>query len=184
MNKITENTIETFAIGLFKDLGYDYVYGPHIAPDAENSERSSFNDVLLLNRLQKSVHYINSDIPTDVRSEAIKEIQRISSTELLTNNETFHRYLTEGIPVTKRVDGVDRGDRVWLIDFKQPHKNEFLVVNQFTVTENRNNKRIDLLLFINGIPLVVIEIKNATVANTFFIDFFISVFEILIILYW
>ncbi len=166
MNKITENTIETFAIGLFKDLGYEYVYGPHIAPDAEKSERSSFNDVLLLYRLQRSVHYINSDIPTDVRSEAIKEIQRISSTELLTNNETFHRYLTEGIPVTKRVDGVDRGDRVWLIDFKQPHKNEFLVVNQFTVTENRNNKRIDLLLFINGIPLVVIEIKNATDEKT------------------
>ncbi|MCZ2131526.1 MAG: type I restriction endonuclease subunit R, partial [Bacteroidia bacterium] len=88
------------------------------------------------------------------------------SPELLTNNETFHRLLTEGIPVSKRVDGDDRGDRVWLIDFKNPHNNEFVVANQFTIIENGNNKRPDVILFVNGIPLVVIELKNAADENT------------------
>src|SRR5699024_1084936 len=84
------------------------------------------------------------------------------SPDLLANNETFHRLLTEGIPVTKRVDGEERGDRVFLVDFDNPLHNEFVVVNQFTVVENGVNKRPDIILFINGLPLVVIELKNAT----------------------
>src|SRR5690606_4891488 len=86
--------------------------------------------------------------------------------DLLDNNETFHRLLTEGIPVNKRIDGDDRGDRVWIIDFSNPHNNDFVVANQFTIIENGNNKRPDVLLFVNGIPLVVIELKNAADANT------------------
>ncbi|MCB0507123.1 MAG: type I restriction endonuclease subunit R [Flavobacteriales bacterium] len=166
MTRINENTIETFAIEMLKTLGYQYIYAPNIAPDAEHAERDNFEQVLLLNRLQNAVKRINPDIPADAQAEAIKEIQRISSPELLTNNETFHRLLTEGIPVSKRVDGDDRGDRVWLIDFKNPHNNEFVVANQFTIIENGNNKRPDVILFVNGIPLVVIELKNAADENT------------------
>lgn len=166
MNRITENTIESFAIELLVQLGYEYIYAPEIAPDGENPERNSYEEVLLSNRLQKAVKRINHRIPALAQAEAIKEIQRISSPELLANNETFHRLLTEGIPVSKRVDGDDRGDRVWLIDFKNPYNNEFVVANQFTVIENGNNKRPDIILFINGIPLVVIELKNATDENT------------------
>jgi type I restriction enzyme R subunit len=166
MTRITENIIEAFAIELLDKLGYEYIYAPDIAPDSENPERDSFEQVLLVNRLQNAVKRINHGIPADAQAEAIKEIQRISSPELLTNNETFHRLLTEGIPVSKRVDGDDRGDRVWLIDFKNPHKNEFVVANQFTVIENGNNKRPDVILFVNGIPLVVIELKNAADENT------------------
>jgi type I restriction enzyme, R subunit len=166
MTRITENTIESFAIELLEKLGYEYIYAPDIAPDAENPERNSFEEVLLVNRLQNAVKRINPSIPADAQTEAIKEIQRITSPELLTNNETFHRLLTEGIPVSKRVDGDDRGDRVWLIDFKNPHNNEFVVSNQFTIIENGNNKRPDLILFVNGIPLVVIELKNAADENT------------------
>ena len=176
MTRITENIIESFAIELLEKLGYEYIYGPDIAPFPSDGgvvedrggkdTRKSYEEVLLLNRLQNAVKRINRSIPADAQAEAIKEIQRIASPELLTNNETFHRLLTEGLPVSKRVDGDDRGDRVWLIDFKNPHNNEFVVANQFTIIENGNNKRPDIILFVNGIPLVVIELKNATDENT------------------
>ena len=165
MNTLTEFDIEQFAISLLENLGYEYLYAPNIAPDSKTPERESFEQVLLLGRLQKAVNRINSSIPADVQAEAIKEIQRISSPELLANNETFHRLLTEGIPVSKRVDGTERGDRVWLIDFKNPHNNEFVVVNQFTVVENNQNKRPDIVLFVNGIPLVIMELKNPVDEN-------------------
>ena len=166
MTRITENIIESFAIELLTQLGYEYIYAPDIAPDAENPERENFEQVLLLGRLETAVRRINPGIPAEAQADAIKSIQRIASPELLSNNETFHRFLTEGIPVSKRVDGDDRGDRVWLIDFKNPHNNEFVAANQFTIIENGNNKRPDLILFVNGIPLVVIELKNAADENT------------------
>jgi len=166
MTKISETHIELLAIEGLEALGYQYVYGPDIAPDGITPERSSYEDVLLLERLQNAVRRINPTIPIAAQDEAIKEIQRIASPELLVNNETFHRLLTEGIPVTKRIDGDDRGDRVWLIDFNEPLNNEFLVINQFTIIEKDRNKRPDVLLFINGIPLVVIELKNAADEKT------------------
>jgi len=171
MTRITENTIEAFAIELLDKLGYEYIYAPEIAPDSDVStssadQRESFEQVLLVGRLQNAVRKINSTIPAAAQAEAIKEIQRIASPELLTNNETFHRLLTEGIPISKRIDGDDRGDRVWLIDFKNPQNNDFVVANQFTIIENGNNKRPDIILFVNGIPLVVIELKNAADENT------------------
>lgn len=165
MSKITENAIEYLAIQRLEELGYKYIYGPEMAPEGSNPERENYQQVLLLNRLQKAVNRLNPTIPAEAQREAIKEIQRISSPELLSNNETFHRMLTEGIPVSKRIDGIDRGDRVWLIDFKNPQNNEFLVVNQFTIIENNHNKRPDVILFVNGIPLVVIELKNAVDEN-------------------
>ncbi len=165
MTRITENTIEDFAIKLLENLGYEYVYAPSIAHDGENPERDSYQDVILNQRLEDAVRRINPNVPIEAQEEAIKEIQRIHSPELLTNNESFHRFLTEGIPITKRVNGEDRGDRVWLIDFDTPENNEFLVANQFTVVENGVNKRPDVMLFVNGIPLVVIELKNAADEN-------------------
>jgi type I restriction enzyme R subunit len=129
------------------------------------SERKSYGDVLLTDRLRNAVRRINPAIPADSQEEALKEIQRINSPELLVNNEKFHRMLTEGIPVTKVVYGDERGDRVWLIDFENPENNEFIVANQFTVVENGNNKRPDVILFVNGIPLVVIELKNPADEN-------------------
>ncbi len=118
MTRITENHIELLAIQRLESLGYHYLYGPDIALDGHSPERETFEQVLLLNRLKTAVRKINTGIPADAQNEAIKEIQRIASPELLANNETFHRLLTEGIPDTKRVQGDDRGDRVWLIIFK------------------------------------------------------------------
>jgi type I restriction enzyme R subunit len=118
-----------------------------------------------LERLQNAVRRINPTISADAQNEAIKELLRINSPELLTNNECFHRLLTEGINITYQDKGNERGDLVWLIDFENPKNNEFLVANQFTVIENGNNKRPDVILFVNGIPLVVIELKNAADEN-------------------
>ena len=157
-------------------MGYEYIYAPGIAPEFPSSggvsegrggsdTRTSYEEILLINRLKEAVKRINLSIPSGDQEEAIKEIHRINSPELLTNNESFHRFLTEGIPVSKRVDGDDRGDRVWLIDFENPSNNRFVVANQFTVIENGNNKRSDVILFVNGIPLVVLELKNAADEN-------------------
>jgi type I restriction enzyme, R subunit len=165
MSHISENHIELLTIQRLEQLGYSYIYGPAVAPDSDTPERESFEQVLLTARLQKAVQKINPSLPAAAHTEAIREVQRIASPELLANNETFHRYLTEGIPVNKRVEGDDRGDRVWLIDFNNPHNNEFVVANQFTIIENNHNKRPDVILFVNGIPLVVMELKNAADEN-------------------
>jgi len=118
-----------------------------------------------LERLKTAVSRINPGIPADAREDAIRQIQRLNSPELIANNEAFHRMLTEGIKVTCRKDWEERGDIVWLIDFKTPENNEFLAANQFTVIENGVNKRPDIILFVNGLPLVVIELKNPANEN-------------------
>lgn len=166
MRKIDESAIETLAIERLQTLGFDYVYAPEIAPDSSNPERTSFTDVLLLSRLRNAVTRINPTLPSAALDEAIKNIQRISAPELLANNEAFHRLLTEGVNVSYQKDGNTRGDLVWLVDFDNPDNNEFVVANQFTIIENNQNKRPDLILFVNGLPLVVIELKNAADENT------------------
>jgi type I restriction enzyme R subunit len=172
MEKITESAIETFAIELLEKSGYQYIYAPSIAPDSETPERESYEDVLLVERLRTAVGRINPTVPADIREDAIKQIQRLNSPELIANNEAFHRMLTEGIKVSYQKKGHSRGDLVWLVDFKNPENNDFLVANQFTVIENNINKRPDVILFVNGLPLVVIELKNpvdenATVKSAF-----------------
>ncbi|WP_209391208.1 type I restriction endonuclease subunit R [Chryseobacterium sp. RR2-3-20] len=159
---MTENEIEQLAIALLEHQGYTYINGVQLAPDEGGTERISFEEVVLKQRLENAVRRINSTIPLDAQQDAVKQILRIASPDVLSNNESFHRLLTEGIPVTKRVNGQERGDRVFLIDFENPLHNEFLVVNQFTIVENGVNKRPDIILFVNGLPLVVIELKNAT----------------------
>ena len=165
MTRITENTIEEFAIKQLERLGYEYIYAPDIAPDTDRAERTSYEEVLLTERLQNAISRINPTVPIDSQEEALKEIQRINSPELIANNEQFHRMLTEGISVSYQKDGHQRGDLVWLIDFETPENNEFIVANQFTVIEDGNTKRPDIILFVNGIPLVVIELKNPADEN-------------------
>ncbi len=165
MNKITESNIEQFAVDLLENQGFQYIYGPIVAPDGEFPARQSYHDVLILDILKKAIARINPAIPEIAREDAVKQILRSNSSELITNNEAFHRMLTEGINVTYQKDGESRGDLVWLIDFNEPDKNDFVVCNQFTIIENNINKRPDIILFINGIPLVVIELKNAVDEN-------------------
>ena len=117
--------------------------------------------MLLTDRLSNAIGRINPYLPPEAMQDAIKQITRLHSPELIANNEAFHRMLTEGITVTYQKDGNSRGDLVWLIDFSNPGNNDFIVANQFIVVENGINKRPDIVLFVNGIPLVVIELKNA-----------------------
>lgn len=165
MKRITESDIEEFAIELLEKQGYQYIYGPSIAPDSETPERASFEDVVLLERLKTAVCRINPTVPADAREDAIKQITRLSSPELIANNEAFHRLLTEGIKVTYQKDGHSCGDLVWLVDFHELENNDFVVLNQFTIIENHVNKRPDVILFVNGLPLVVIELKNPADEN-------------------
>lgn len=161
MKPITENNIETFAIDTLESLGWDYVYGLAIAPGAEQEERESFEQVILIERLRKQLAIINCEIPDSAREQAISKILGLYSPDLLSNNEEFHQFLIEKIKIPYQQDGYQRSHEVALIDFENIENNEFLVINQFTVIENNQNKRPDIILFINGIPLVVIELKNA-----------------------
>ncbi len=171
MQKLNEDSIEYLAIQRLQELGYSYIHGADIAPQAHSAERDSFSDVLLMQCLQQAVKRINPHIPSSSRQEAIKDLRRIASPNLIANNETFHRMLTEGIKVDCQKKGYfaneteSRGEQVMLVDFENPENNEFLAVNQFTVVQGHHNKRPDLILFINGIPLVVMEFKNATDEN-------------------
>lgn len=164
-HNLTESAIEDLAIKLFKSLGYHHLYGPDSAPEGKHPERSSFEDVILVNRLRDAVKKINPHIPQQSLDDAIRQVLRFPSQELIANNQSFHRLLTEGVKISYHKDGSERGDLVWLIDFKHPENNEFVVVNQFAVIENHQNKRPDVVLFVNGLPLVVIELKNAADEN-------------------
>ena len=170
MSKLTEDDIEMMAVAALEKLGYRYFYGPDIAPDSENPQRSDFSETLLLEPLAAAISRLNPTLPAAAQVEAKRELQRLTSPELIANNESFHRLLTEGIPVSYQKDGSSRGDLIWLVDFENPENNEYWVVNQFTVIETSTgsvsvNKRPDLILFVNGLPLVVIELKNAADEN-------------------
>lgn len=165
MPPLHESDIEQMLIKLLKAKGYQYLYGPDIATDGDNPMRLSFEDVVLFDKLEKAVKRLNPSLPWLVQDEVVKTTMRISSPDILANNETFHRMLTEGIPVVITKDGVERGERAWLIDFNDPWNNEFTVVNQFTIIENGHNRRPDVVLFVNGLPLVVFELKNAADEN-------------------
>jgi type I restriction enzyme R subunit len=161
----TEDDIETYNLELLDALGYGYKNGYTLEPEGADPERQSFGDVLLKDRLTQALAQLNPHIPPDIRHQAQRELQNIASPDLINNNETFHRYLTEGITVEYQRDGETKGEQLWLIDWDNPENNEFLAVNQFTVIEDNHNRRPDIILFINGLPLVVIELKNAADAK-------------------
>jgi type I restriction enzyme, R subunit len=165
-NQLTESAVEAFAIKLLQHQGYTYLYAPDIAPDGENPERARYDEVLLTQRLASAVKRINPTLSDAVLQDAVRQVERVHSPDLLTNNETFHRMMTEGVKVSYQQNGDTRGELVWLIDFDTPENNEFLVANQFTVIENNQHKRPDIILFVNGLPLVVIELKNPADENT------------------
>ncbi|APA82320.1 type I restriction endonuclease subunit R [Francisella tularensis] len=160
-----EDNIENYAIDLFKSQGYNYIYAPDVAPDTDNPIRTTFSDVVLENLLRDKLLEINPQIEPNLIDDAIKKLLRTSSDELLADNELIHQYITQGIKVEYAKDGATRGEIVKLIDFDSPSNNDFTVMNQFTIIENDNNKRLDLIIFVNGLPLVVIELKNATDEN-------------------
>lgn len=160
-DKLTENAIERSAIQLLQSQGWVYANGKEISPEGLFAERESFEQVILIKKLREAAIKINPTIPDDAIESAIQKILRISSPELLHNNEEFHRLLVEKVKVSYQDNGFERSHEVALIDFENPRNNHFQVVNQFTIIERNQNKRPDVLLFVNGLPLGIIELKNA-----------------------
>jgi len=165
MKPITENIIEQSAIEILQSQGWEYANGKEISPEGLFCERESFSQVVLLSRLRTAISKINPTIPLDAQEAAVQKVLRIASPDLLHNNEEFHRLLVEKVKIPYQQNGYERSHEVALIDFENPTNNQFLVVNQYTIIENNQNKRPDVLLFVNGLPLVVIELKNAASEN-------------------
>ena len=162
MNSITESHVEEAALAWLAELGYAVKSGPEIAPDSAHAERASYEDVVLSGRLARAVNRLNPDLPEEARADAVRQIARVEYPGLIEENRRLHRFMVEGVPVEfYGEDGVIKGDHVRLIDFDDLDNNDWLAVNQFTVIEQKTNRRPDVVLFLNGLPVVVIELKNA-----------------------
>lgn len=162
----TESEVEDIALSWFNYLGYNILHGPEIAPGEINSERDSYGNPLLLQHVKDALYQINADLPDSAIEEAYRKLINPSSPNLLENNHAFHQYLTDGIPVEYREkDGNIRHGLVKIIDFENPDNNDWIVVNQYTMVERSRNRRPDIVIFINGLPIGVIELKNPADEN-------------------
>lgn len=161
MADFVESLVEQATLDWFTELGYEVLHGGDIAPGEPHAERTSYNDVVLSDRLYETLALINPSIPAVALEETIRKLTRTESPNLFENNHSFHRWLTDGMDVSYQSnDGNTVHDKVWLLDFIHPERNNWLVVNQFTVIENKINRRCDVVVFINGLPLAVIELKS------------------------
>ncbi|MGE0294773.1 MAG: type I restriction endonuclease subunit R [Hyphomonadaceae bacterium] len=159
---VSEEMVEQAGVETLKELGWLFLSGPSIAPDGPSPQRLSFSDVVLVKRLETALAKLNPDAPETARSEAMRRVLTSETSSLVEENRRLHRLMTEGVDVEYRADeGRIVGDKVWLIDFSDADANDFVVANQFTVVEGRANRRPDLVLFVNGLPLGVLELKNA-----------------------
>src|SRR3989344_1992172 len=155
---VEENVLETLA-----KLGYEIIRGDseEYLPGGAKALRADYKKVVLIDRRTGAVNKKNKSVPADAREQAVKLVVRSSSQKLIEDNEAFHKMLVDGVDVPVRIEGGIRHKKVWLFDFEHPENNEFLAVNQFTVVEGSRERRPDIVLFVNGLPLVVIELKNA-----------------------
>lgn len=172
MSEINETTLEKTTLDWFSSLGWDTAFGPDISTDGPNSERKDYDQVVLVGRLQIALENINPNIPLDAIEEAVRKIARADSPSLIENNRRVHRMLTDGVDISYMQDGREVHDKVWLLDLEDLDNNDWLAVNQFTVIEERRNRRPDIVVFVNGLPLGVIELKNpadekATIRHAF-----------------
>jgi type I restriction enzyme R subunit len=158
----TESIVEEAALAWLDGLGYSILYGPTIAPGEAAAERADYGQVILADRLRQALRRLNPHAPPDALEEAFRKVTRPDAPSLVGVNHTVHRYLVEGVPVEfQRADGSMGGDQIRLLDYDAPANNEFLAVNQFTVVENKHERRPDIVIFVNGLPLAVLELKNA-----------------------
>ena len=157
-----ESTVEDAALTWFVELGYTVAHGPNLAPGEPAAERESFGDVVLVGRLREAIQRLNPAIPEDAREDALRKVLRLATPSLTQTNRAFHKLLRDGVEVEyPRPDDTVAGDHVLLVDFQSVAANDWLVVNQYTVIEGQNNRRPDMVVFVNGLPLGLIELKNA-----------------------
>ncbi len=158
---LTEADVEQAALDWLVSLGWRVAHGRDIAPDAPNAERSDYGQVVLERRLRDALAALNPGLPASVMDYAFRRLTRPEGSTLEARNRAFHRMLVDGVTVEHRdSEGRIHGAQVQVIDFEVPPNNDWLAVNQFTVTENRNTRRPDVVLFVNGLPLGVVELKN------------------------
>lgn len=160
MPPITESSVERNFIELLQKQGYEHLYGPDVAPYSSNPMRKGFDSVILEGVFEDSLRRLNPDAPESALAEASSKVRKIGSSDLMANNEAFHSMLTDGVPVEYFKDGQTKGISVRLADFANPESDRFHAVNQFVVKEDDGEKRLDVVLFVNGLPLVVAELKN------------------------
>ena len=161
MTTITESIVEVAALEWLAGLGWQVAHGPDIAPDTPNAERKSYDEVVLARRLRDALAGLNPDLPITALDDAFRRLTRPEGPTLEARNRAFHRMLVNGVTVEYRTtDGNLRGAQARVLDFDDPSNNDWLAVNQFTVTEDKNNRRPDVVLFVNGMPLCIIELKN------------------------
>ena len=159
---LNESIVEDAALTWFGELGYAVGHGPHLAPGEPAAERDSFSEVVLVGRLREAIRRLNPAIPEEAREEALRKVLRVGTPALVQTNRAFHRILRDGVPVEyPRPDSSIAGDHVRLVDFDDVRANDWLAVNQFTVIEGQHNRRPDIVVFVNGLPLGLIELKNA-----------------------
>ena len=158
----TEDELEKACISYFEELGYEYVFGPNIAPDGEACERVNYSTIVLEERLRNAVYKINPKSDRKSKEEAIRKALITDSPSLIINNKNFHKMLTDGIDVTYHDTKLGEvSEKIYLFDFKNEKNNDFMVINQMTIIEAGKNRRPDLIVYVNGFPLVVIELKSA-----------------------
>lgn len=162
---MTEDQLEEEALGWLAELGYSHRYGPDIAHDGTDPQRANYRQVLLPFRLREAIQRLNPHVPAAAREDAMQQVQELAIPALLSANRAFHKLLTAGVPVQYQKDGETRGDFVRLIDWAHPERNEFWAVNQFTIKGPHHTRRPDIVLFVNGLPLVLIELKNPADEN-------------------
>ena len=162
----TESVVEQASLAWLESLDYTILSGLEIAPGEIQAERENYGQVILERRLRQALQRLNPQVPADALEEAFRKLARPDSPSLVANNHTVHKYLVEGVPVEyQRPDGSIGGDLVRVLDYETPDANEFVAVNQFTVVEDRHERRPDIVLFVNGLPLAVIELKNAAIES-------------------
>ena len=161
MTKLTENTIEQSLIDQLISQGYTYYNGTDISPTGNNPQRESFASVILENHFKASLKRLNPTLPASALAEAYLKVINLGTEDIMENNERFHNKLTNGVTVEFSIEGRSKGINVSLLDVVNPENNSFCVVNQLVVREHNNEKRFDVVIFINGLPLVFIELKSA-----------------------
>jgi len=162
----TESVVEQATLAWFESLGYSVAFGPCIAPGEADSERENYSQVVLGRRVRQMLEQLNPDLPVEALEEAYRKLIRLYKPSLVANNHALHRMLVDGVPVEyQRPDGTIAGAQARVLDFNDPENNDWLVVNQFTVVENHHNRRPDVVIFVNGLPLGVLELKNPADEN-------------------
>jgi type I restriction enzyme R subunit len=162
---MTEDQLEQETLGWLAELGYTHRHGPDIAHDGADPQRANYSQVVLATQLREAIARLNPTVPLAAREDALRQVQDLGIPALLSANRAFHKLLVNGVPVQYQLNGETRGDFVRLVDWAQPQRNGFWAVNQFTIKGPHHTRRPDIVLFINGLPLALIELKNPADKN-------------------